>query len=243
MMLLAFILALLTFTGWVRAWHIVILAFLLGTANAFDAPARQSFIIEMVDRDVMSNAIALNSTIFNLGVMVGPAMAGLVYSWVGPGWCFTINGISFIGVIGALLLMRIPVKSISPSTGSAMKNLTEGVKYALNEPRVRLILIYVGLLSIFGFSLMTLIPAWAVKILGGDVRTNGWMLSARGVGSLIGALLIAYIGSKRTRQTIWLIGWYLMPVTLYAFGVVRWIPGSLLLLVLLGWCFYVGTEY
>lgn len=237
MMILAFLLAFLTFTGWVQPWHIVILAFLLGIANAFDAPARQSFIVEMVGREDLTNAIALNSTIFNLGVVIGPAVAGMVYAWLGPAWCFTINGISFIGVLGALILMKIASFHAVPSSNSALSNLKEGIKYVSNEPRIILILVYVGLLSIFGFSLMTLVPAWAVKILGGDVRTNGLMLSARGVGSLIGALMIAYIGSKQIRQKVWLTSWYIMPLALLTFGLVRWIPGSLLLLMVLGWCF------
>lgn len=235
MMVLAFILAILSFTGWVQAWHIIILAFLLGIANAFDAPARQAFIVEMVSREDLANAIALNSTIFNLGTLVGPSAAGLIYAWLGPSWCFTINGISFIGVIGALLLMKLQSEPVVSVSRSALKNLKEGFQFVLKEPRIRLILVYVGLVSIFGFSLLTLVPAWAVKILGGDVRTNGWLLSARGAGSLVGALMVAYVGSKATRHRIWQFGWYLMPVALVGFGLLRWVPGSLLVLAVMGW--------
>jgi len=111
MMILAFILAALTFTDLIRAWHIVILAMLLGTANAFDSPARQSFVVEMVPREDLTNAIALNSSVFNLGTMIGPTVAGLVYAWLGPAWCFTINGASFIAVMIALAMMRLPPRS------------------------------------------------------------------------------------------------------------------------------------
>jgi len=235
MLVLAFILAALTFSGLVKPWHIVALAFLLGTANAFDAPARQSFVVEMVEREDLANAIALNSTIFNLGTVIGPAVAGMVYAWLGPAWCFTINGISFIAVIIALSLMKIAAQPIIVTEQSPLKHLMEGIRFVLNEPRIRVILVYVAIVSVFGFSLMTLAPAWAVKILGGDVRTNGWMLTARGVGSLIGALMIAYIGSKKIRQKIWLVGWYVMPFILLGFGMLRWIPGSLIFLVFLGW--------
>src|SRR3989304_5482417 len=107
MMFLAFLLAGLTFTGRVQAWHIVVMAFLLGTANAFDAPARQAFVLEMVDRQHLTNAIALNSTMFNLATAVGPAVAGITYSLFGPAWCFTINAFSFLAVIVALLLMKL----------------------------------------------------------------------------------------------------------------------------------------
>lgn len=235
MMVLAFILAVLTFTGLVQAWHIIILAFLLGIANSFDAPARQAFVVEMVDREDLSNAIALNSSIFNLGVVIGPAVSAIVYALVGPAWCFTINGITFIAVISALALMKMKPAQIVPSKGSPLTNLAEGLKYVLQERRIRLILVYVSILSIFGFSLLTLVPAWAVSILGGDVTTNGWLLSARGVGSLIGALMVAYIGSRQVRGKLWQAGWYVMPFALLGFGLVRHIPGSLTLMMLLGW--------
>lgn len=236
MMVLAAVLAVLAFTHLIQPWHIVVLAFLLGVANSFDAPARQAFVVDMVDRENLANAIALNSTIFNLGAIVGPATAGLVYAWLGPAWCFTVNSISFIAVIAALLLMKLPPRIVEPSTGSSIKKLTEGLHFVINEPRIRLLLGYVAVLSVFAFSLMTLMPAWAVKILGGDVKLNGLLLTARGAGSLIGALMIAYISSHFIRNKIWLTGWYLMPVALFGFAFMRWIPGSFMLLLLLGWC-------
>jgi MFS family permease len=114
--------------------------------------------------------------------------------------------------------------------------LKEGLKYVLNEKNVRLLLLNLGVISTFGFSLMTLMPAWAVKILGGDVTTNGLLLSARGVGSLLAALFIAYLGSRGFRGKIWTVGWLLMPLFLAGFAFVRWLPGSLALLVGVGWC-------
>lgn len=235
MMVLAFILAALTFTGLVQAWHIIVLAFFLGIANSFDAPARQAFIVEMVDREDLANAIALNSSIFNLGVVVGPAIAGIVYAWVGPALCFTINGFTFIAVIGALSLMKIkPMLDVVPQ-GSAISRLVDGLKYVLSESRIKLLLVYVSVISIFGFSLLTLIPAWAVSILNGDVRTNGWLLSARGLGSLLGALMVAYVGSRQVRGKIWQAGWYVLPLALLGFGLVRDVPLSLSLMVIMGW--------
>ncbi|PKN99662.1 MAG: MFS transporter [Chloroflexi bacterium HGW-Chloroflexi-4] len=236
MMVLAGILAFLAFTQLIQPWHIVVLAFMLGVANSFDAPARQAFVVDMVERENLANAIALNSTIFNLGAIVGPATAGLVYAWLGPAWCFTINSISFIAVIIALLLMKLPPRVIVPSIGSPLTKLVEGLKFVFNEPRIRLLLAYTAVLTVFGFSLMTLMPAWSVKILGGDVKLNGLLLMARGVGSLIGALMIAYFSSHLVRNKIWQMGWYLMPVALLAFAFLRWIPGTIMLLVLLGWC-------
>lgn len=235
MMLLAFILALLTFTGLIQAWHIIILAFLLGTANAFDGPARQSFVVEMVSREDLTNAIALNSSVFNLGTVIGPAVAGLVYAWLGPGWCFTINGISFIGVLTALILMRVPSHPINNQSGSHGANLLDGVRFVFGDLNIRVLLIVLGTISVFGFSLMNLMPAWATNVLGGDVKTNGLLLSARGVGSLAGALMIAYLGSRVVRGKIWTIGSVVMPISLLLFGLFRILPVSLVMLAVMGW--------
>ena len=235
MMVLAVILAALTFTNLVQPWHIIVLSFFLGTANAFETPARQSFVSEMVDRKDMTNAIALNSTMFNIGTVVGPAVAGLVYAWLGPGWCFTINGISFIAVIIALVLMKL-ADSVPPASGkSAINELKEGISYAFHDKTIRSLLVNLGMVGIFGFGLLALLPAWAVDVLKGDVKTNGLLLSARGVGSLIGALMIAYIGSRGTRGKIWTLGYLLTPVFFYIFAFIRWIPASLAVMIMLGW--------
>jgi len=235
MMALAFTLATLTFTGLVRPWHIILLEFLLGTTNAFEVPARQSFVTEMVDRKDLTNAIALNSTMFNIGTVVGPAIAGLIYAWVGPGWCFTINGISFLAVITALLLMKLSGVLSKPSGKSAFSELKEGLTYAWRETTIRSLLINLGIMGMFGFGLLALLPAWAVDVLKGDATTNGLLLSARGVGSLLGALMIAYVGSGGTRGKIWTIGYFLTPVFLIIFSLLRWVPLSLVGLVTVGW--------
>jgi MFS family permease len=236
MMMLAAVLAFLTFSNFVRPWHIILLAFLLGISNAFDTPARQSFVAELVERKDMTNAIALNSTMFNIGTVVGPAIAGLVYAWLGPGWCFTINAISFIAVIIALLLMKLA--AFTPqvtSGGSAVKDMLEGLRFAMADKTIRCLLINLGIIGLFGFALLNLMPAWAVDVLKGDVKTNSWLLSARGVGSLIGALMIAYIGSGGTRGKVWTLGYLLTPIFFYIFAFIRWVPASLFMLVLIGW--------
>lgn len=242
MMLLAFILALLTFTGLIQAWHIVILAFLLGTANAFDGPARQSFVVEMVSREDLTNAIALNSTVFNLGTIVGPAVAGLVYAWLGPAWCFTVNGISFIGVLTALFLMRVPSSTMNNQSKSSTANLLDGVRFAFGDINIRVLLIVLGTVSVFGFSLMNLMPAWATNVLGGDVKTNGLLLSARGVGSLAGALMIASLGSHIVRGKIWTLGSIVMPISLLIFGMFRILPVSLAMMIVMGWSLMAAVN-
>ena len=235
MLVLAFILAALTFTGAVQAWHIVILAFLLGTANAFDAPARQAFVVELVPKEDLTNAIALNSSVFNLGTIIGPTVAGLIYAWLGPGWCFTINGISFIAVLIALALMHLSPRMPLITNKSPIRNPVEGVRYAFDDEHIRLLLIVLGAFSVFGFGLLTLMPAWATNVLGGDVRTNGLLLSARGVGSLIGALMIAYLGSRIIRGRIWAAGALVMPFSLMFFAIFRVLPVSIVMLIVMGW--------
>ena len=236
MMILAFILAILTFTDTIQAWHIVIMALLLGTANAFDAPARQSFVVEMVPREDLTNAIALNSSVFNLGTIIGPSVAGLVYAWLGPAWCFTINGISFIAVLIALARMRIaPRTPVLTVERSIKRDLTEGLRYAFGDQNIRVLLIMLTASAVFGFGLLNLMPAWATHVLGGDVRTNGLLLSARGVGSLIAALMIAYLGARIVRGKLWTLGSIVLPLALAAFALFRTLPVSLLMLVVMGW--------
>ncbi len=192
---LAFILGILTFTKLVAPWHILVLAFLLGVANAFDAPARQSFVVELVEREDLTNAISLNAAMFNMANILGPAFGGLIYAWVGPVWCFTINGFSFIDVIGALLLIQLP-QFIAPPRQNAMTELKEGFRFVRDHAPIKLLIVTVGMVSMFAFSLLTLIPAWATEILGGDVRTNGLLLAARGAGALAGALTLATLSGN-----------------------------------------------
>ena len=238
MMLLAFLLAFLVFTNLVQPWHVVVLAFLLGVANAFDAPARQAFVVELVGRADMTNAIALNSSIFNIGTVIGPAIAGLIYGWLGPAWCFTINGISYFAVIGALLLMRLASSPKQPKIRRhVLPELMVGIRFAFGNSNIRTLMIVVAAVSIFGMGLMTLIPAWASAVLQGDVRTNGWLLSARGVGSLIAALMIAYLGSRNVRGKIWAVGSLVLPMALIVFALYKELPVSLIMLVILGWAF------
>ena len=236
MMVLAFILAALTFSDVVRAWHIIILALLLGTANAFDAPGRQSFVVDLVPKQDLTNAIALNSSVFNLGTIIGPTAAGLVYAWLGPGWCFTINGISFIAVLLALSLMKIaPRPQAHAAQGSLFRNLTAGLRFSFKDGNIRVLLIMLTTCAVFGFGLLTLIPAWATSVLGGDVRTNGLLLSARGAGSLAAALMIAYVGGRFIRGKIWSVGTLVLPLALLLFAHFRVLPMSLLMLVVMGW--------
>jgi MFS family permease len=242
MMILAFILAGLVFTGLIQPWHIIILAFLLGVANAFDAPARLAFVVEIVDRKELTNAIALNATMFNMGTVFGPAIAGLTYAAFGPAWCFALNGISFLAVIGALLLMRLESLPAPARRASMISETKEGFKYIFSEKIVRVIVMNMAIIGLFGISLMTLLPAWSVEILGGDVKTNGALMSARGVGALIGAIMLAALSHRPVHGKLWTIGGLLLPVSLLLFSQSTWLPVSLIILALTGWTFITQAN-
>jgi predicted MFS family arabinose efflux permease len=189
----------------------------------------------MVDREDLANAIALNSTMFNSATAVGPAVAGVAYALVGPAWCFTINGLSFLAVIGALAAMKLKPAEIRPARTSAIQDLREGLGYVGRNAALRALISIAGVVSLFGMAYATLMPAWAVTILGGDSTTVGLMQSARGVGSLIGALMIASLGRFRHKGRLMTIGTFVFPSLLIVFATVRWLPLALLVLVGIGW--------
>lgn len=234
MMSLAFILATLTYFGVVQPWHIVILAFLLGTANAFDTPARMALVSDLVQHDDLTNAIALNSGMFNAATIVGPAVAGITYAAFGPAWCFLLNGISFLALIAALILMRLPPVEVAPQRRSLISGLKEALQYIQTETIVRTIILVVAVVSLFGASFQTLFPAWAVDVLGGDVTTNGLLRSAQGVGAVISALMIASLSSSGKRGKILTVGLFLFPLLLIVFAQIHQTTPALLVLVLIG---------
>jgi len=236
MMILAFILAGLTFFHLVQPWHIVLLAFGLGLANAFDAPARQAFVLEMVEREDLTNAIALNSTMFNSATAFGPAIAGVTYALFGPGWCFTLNGISFMAIIAALLAMKnLNPQPIPERKNSILTDFKMGLSYVLSHSMIRTLIGLVGVTTLFGISFATLIPAWTVRILHGNASVNGLLFSARGLGALISALSIASLGRFQFKGKLLTLGTFAFPVGLLTFSLVRWLPLSLLTLVGVGW--------
>lgn len=218
MMFLAFILAFLTFTHLIQPWHIILLAFLLGLANAFEAPARQAFVNELVSREDLFNAIALNSTMFHSGAAIGPAVAGITYAILGPAWCFTINGISFLGVIYNLFQMRFDKSFIRPTGKSTSKELISGFKYLKTQKLILLLMLTIGMSSMLGIGMMTVIPAWAVKILHGDASTNGLLQAARGIGAVVCSLIIASQSKYIARGKYLFAGMITLPLFMLLFS-------------------------
>ena len=194
-MVLAFILAILTLTNRITVWEIVVLAALLGVVNAFDIPARQSFLVEMVWRDDLMNAIALNSSIFNSARIIGPAIAGILVAGIGEGWCFFANAVSYIAVIAGLFMMKIPARQAERAIKSAFDHIAEGFRFVRRTAPIRALLMILGLVSLVGMPYTVLMPVFAKNVLHGDATTLGVLGSAAGIGALIGALTLA----SRTR--------------------------------------------
>jgi MFS family permease len=190
-MLLAFILAALTLSGRVQVWHVFVLAAFLGVVNAFDLPTRQAFVADMVGREDLINAIALNSTMFNGARMIGPAVAGLLIDTIGEGWCFLANGVSYLAVIAGLLMMSMTVRTPIPLPGSAFASIIEGFRYVKRTGPIRALLLLLGLVSLVGMPYTVLMPIFADQILHGGPRGLGILVSAIGFGALAGALTLA----------------------------------------------------
>lgn len=234
MMILAAVLAVLTFSGLVQPWHIIGLAFLLGIANAFDAPARLAFVLELVSREDLTNAVALNATMFNTATAFGPAVAGLTYAAFGPAWCFTINAVSFLAIIAALWMMKLNPAPLAQTGSSVMEGIRQGFRFVRSDRIVRTLILYLAATSLLGMGFVTLMPAWAVRVLGGDATTNGLLQSARGIGALMGALLTAAMAHSQLRGRMITLGSAAFPLMLIVFASIRWLPLSLALLVLVG---------
>ena len=235
LMLFAFVLTGLAATGSLKFWHIALMAFLSGIANSFDAPARQSLAVELVeDRRDLMNAIALNSTMFNLARVVGPAIGGIVLASLGPAWCFGINGLSFLAVIFALLAMNIKDVAYASSSEPLFRQLADGLRYIFKNRVAQIIVLIVGVSTLFGFSYSTLMPAYAADILKVGERGLGFLNTAVGIGALCGSLLVASLSRLPRRGWLMLTGSILFPSALLVFAFSRSYPLSLLLLVLVG---------
>src|SRR5205809_2365759 len=190
-MILAFALAGLTLTKLINEWELIVVAFLVGIVNAFDVPIRQAFLVHMVGKEDLPNAIALNSSIFNGARVVGPAIAGFAMAWIGEGWCFFLNGLSFLAVIVALLMMRIAKTEGKPSDESPLRSVIQGFQFAMGDLPMRSALLLLSTLSLFGLQSSVFMPIYANEILRGGKRMLGLLLSFAGVGAFLGALQFA----------------------------------------------------
>jgi len=228
-------LAVLALTGVIQVWHIIALSLVQGFINAVDAPARQTFVPELVERrEDLANAIAINSTMFNGARLIGPAIGGLLLASVGAAYCFLIDGFSYIAVIIALLAMQIKPSKIIATNANPLQRIKEGFVYAFGFPPIRSILLLSALVSLMGLQYTVLVPIFAQEILKGGAETLGFLMAASGVGALAGGIYLA------TRKTVIGLGQIIalapaiLGIGLIAFSLSRFLPLSLFAMLLIG---------
>jgi len=234
-MIQALILAFLTLYGAIQVWQIIALSVFIGVINAFDMPTRQSFIVQIVDKpDDLGNAIALNSFMFNGARLIGPAVAGILIGLVGEGVCFLINGLSFVGIIIALLAIRVPKRKKAAHTSHLWHDLRDGYSYAFGFAPIRYILLQLGLMSFMGMSYAVLMPIFAKDILHGGPHTLGFLMAASGIGALTGSVYLA------SRQTILGLGRLIAYASfIFSMGIIAF-SFSNILIVSLSMMFFAG---
>lgn len=242
-MLEAFTVAVLVWTRVVQVWHVMLLATLLGIASAFDIPTRQSFLVEMVGKEDLMNAIALNSSLFNAARVIGPAIAGALIGVVGIAWCYFLNGLSYIAVIAGLLLMRLPAFVPRPAETSAWKGFREVWAFVTSDRRLRTLVILTATLSVFGFPYITMMPVFARDVLHRGAGGYGALTSSIGVGAMLGALGVA-LGSRRIRSRgrLMLSGGTAFGVLLVLFSASRTFGLSLVLLGFAGCAMIINNS-
>jgi len=232
-MILAFIMAALTFTNVIQQWHVIVLAALLGVVNAFDAPARQAFVSEIVTRDDLPNAIAMNSMMFNSARVIGPAVAGLTLAAVGAAWCFTINGISFLAVLIGLWLIDLPDRRM-PHTASPWVQLVSGLRYTAAHREILTLILISLVFSVFGISYATILPAFVENTLHLGAAAYGWVNTATGLGAVTGAFLLMYGLSRGRRGKLLVAVNIAFPLILMAFAFTSTLVPALVLAFGLG---------
>jgi MFS family permease len=241
-MVFSAILAVLVFAGAITVWHILVLATLIGLTHAFDIPARHALMVDLVGKGDLTNAIALNSSAFNATRVVGPAIAGGIIGVVGVAMCFVLNSVSFLAVIGALLLLRLPPFKRREGLRSPWKDLREGFRYITSDVRSSTLVLNIAAFSIFGVPVFVLMPVMTRDVLGLGADAFGWMMSAVGVGALTGALGLAVFGHRLPRGRLLSIAAAAFGVFDVAFALSRSLPVSLVALVMLGFSMITMTA-
>ena len=233
----SFVLFAVSATGHAQYWMVIVAAFATGAINVFDVPARQSFVIEMVGRQDLMNAIALNSSVFNASAVIGPAIAGLVIAAVGVPICFLANSVSYLAAIVALLLMRdLPKVESHHQEQPFVRRVVEGASYARHDPVVGMLLIAVAVFSLFAMNRLTLIPLFADQVLHVGAHGFGFLLASMGLGALVGALTLAFsptLGADPRRQFWMAMIWVL---ALLEFSISRVFVLSMATLFVAGYC-------
>ena len=234
-MIPSFVLFVLSDSGHAEYWMVVVAAVAIGTINLFDIPSRQAFVIEMVGRQDLMNAIALNSSVFNAAAVVGPAVAGLIIGAVGVPACFLVNSVSYLGAIAALLMMRdLPALVREQNEPPLLTRIAQGASYARHEPMVGMLLVAVAVFSLFAMNRLTLIPLFAEQVLHVGPEGFGFLLGSMGLGALSGALTLAFNpGASDPGRQFWMA--MIWVAALLVFSISRVFPISLVAMFVAGY--------
>lgn len=230
----ALVLAALTLSGIITYWQIVLLSAFLGVVNAFDMPARQAYVIQLVEhRENLGSAIALNSSLFNGARLIGPSIAGVAIAAVGEGICFLVNGISFLGTIAALRAIRTPLRENAAQSRTGFSGVVDGIEYAFRVRPIRALLLLLTLLSLVGLPYLVLLPVFAREVLGGGPRTLGWLMASAGAGALGGTFFLASRKGPEGLEKVISMAVTLFGVSLSAFSLssTPWLSFSLISIV------------
>jgi MFS family permease len=242
-MVQSLLLAWLTLSHRINITEILLLSVFQGLINAFDMPGRQSFMVQMVeDRNDLSNAIAINSSMVNVARLVGPSLAGLVIAVSSEGWCFLVDGISYIAVIVSLLMMHVPTTAVRRATASMFEQMREGWAYVWDFIPVRTILILFALISLMGMPYMVLMPIFAAGVLHGGPHTLGFLMGAAGAGALVSAFSLVLRRSVRGLTKMIPTAAIVFGAGLFFFGMSRWLWLSLVLMLFVGFGMLQGMT-
>ena len=235
LLLQASTLAALTFTGHIRPWHIVSLGALAGFANSIDMPTRQSMVVELVGKDDLQNAVALNSSMFNLTRIAGPFVGGIVYAAVGPAWCFCVNSVSYLGAIIGLFMMRnVRSKKRASRSVSITSQIHEGLSYVWSVAVVRDMLLMTAISQLFMMAYGIFFPVYATHIFHVGTKGQGMMSGAVGVGALSAAIFVSSVGHRYEKLSLVFTGAVLAPLGLIGFALSPTFVGCLLSLITIG---------
>jgi MFS family permease len=234
-LILSLLLYFLTAFGDIQVWQVGIIAFGLGMTNAFDIPARQSFVVDMVGKKDLTNAIALNSSVFNSARIIGPAIAGIILSRMSVAACFLINAVSYAAVIMGYLTMKLPLKANRSDKRNVSTVTREAVQWIWQHTEVRIVFLLVSMMSLFGMAYTALMPVFAKDILKIGPEGFGWLLTANGVGALVGSFTLAAFGPRVNRNKLSLIGLgvFLICMIVFAWSRNPWMSAAIL--VIAGW--------
>ncbi len=233
-MILAFILAYLTFTNTVAVWHIMLLAFLLGVSNALDAPTRQAIVVDLVGREHLASGIAMNSMIFNISRVIGPVVAGIVLTQIGPSWCFLLNGLSFVAVIFMLWIIRIDNAPTGTQSLAPIRQLKEGLQYARAHHTIAPLLLLAVAAALFTNNVSTLLPAFADVVLHSPKEAYSTITTAIGIGAVVSSLVLGFVGQRFGRGHVVAAMAVLVALSAFLFSFARTVEVAMIFAVVYG---------